>query len=36
MSLSGVVKVNYGNGRFAIVSRRYMNKIKSQILMTRK
>ena len=36
MSLSGVVKVNYGNGRFARVSRRYMNKIKSQILMTRK
>ena len=36
MSLSGVVKVNYGNEKFAIVSRRYMNKIKSQILMTRK
>ncbi|MBO4857864.1 MAG: LytTR family transcriptional regulator [Treponema sp.] len=36
MSLSGIVKVNYGSGRVAIVSRRYMNKIKSQILMTRK
>ena len=36
MSLSGVIKVNYGDGKVAIVSRRYMNKIKSQIMMARK
>ena len=33
MSFSGVVKVIYGNEKFAIVSRRYMNKIKDRILM---
>ena len=33
MSFSGVVKVIYGDERFAIVSRRYMNKIKDRILM---
>lgn len=33
MSFSGVVKVIYGEERFAIVSRRYMNKIKDQLLM---
>ena len=36
MSLTGIVKVNYGEGKVAIVSRRYMNKIKDQILMKRK
>ena len=36
MSLSGIIKVNYGDGKVAIVSRRYMNKIKSQIMMARK
>ena len=36
MSLSGVIKVNYGDGKVAIVSRRYMNKIKRQIMMARK
>ena len=36
MSLSGVIKVNYGDGKVAIVSRRYMNKIKSQIMMAHK
>ena len=36
MSLSGIVKVIYGDGKFAIVSRRYMNKIKSQIMMAHK
>jgi DNA-binding LytR/AlgR family response regulator len=36
MSLSGVIKVNYGEGKVAIVSRRYMNKIKSQIMMARR
>ena len=35
MSFSGVVKVIYGDERFAIVSRRYMNKIKDRILMSR-
>ena len=33
MSFSGIVKVNYANDRIAIVSRRYMNKIKEKILM---
>ena len=32
MSFSGVIKVLYGDERFAIVSRRYMNKIKNQII----
>ncbi len=36
MSLSGIIKVNYGEGRVAIVSRRYMNKIKERILINRK
>ena len=36
MSFSGVVKVIYGEERFAIVSRRYMNKIKDQLLMIKK
>lgn len=36
MSFSGVVKVIYGEERFAIVSRRYMNKIKAQLLMIKK
>ena len=35
MSLSGIIKVNYGDGKVAIVSRRYMNKIKSQIMMAK-
>ncbi len=35
MSLSGIIKVNYGDGKVAIVSRRYMNKIKDRILMSR-
>lgn len=36
MSLSGIIKVIYGEDKVAIVSRRYMNKIKDQILMKRK
>ena len=32
MSLTGIVKVNFTNGKDAIVSRRYMNKIKSELL----
>ena len=36
MSFSGVVKVIYGEERFAIVSRRYMNKIKDQLLIIKK
>ena len=36
MSFSGIIKVIYGNEKVAIVSRRYMNKIKSQIMMARK
>ena len=36
MSLSGVIKVNYGDGKVTIVSRRYMNKIKDRILMNRR
>ena len=35
MSLTGVVRVNFTNGKAAIVSRRYMNKIKSQIMMAK-
>lgn len=31
MSLSGVIRVNLKNGEFAIVSRRYMNKIRSEL-----
>ena len=36
MSFSGIIKVIYGNEKVAIVSRRYMNKIKDRILMVRK
>ena len=36
MSFSGIIKVIYGNEKVAIVSRRYMNKIKSQVMMVRK
>ena len=32
MSLTGVVRVNFTNGKTAIVSRRYMNKIKNELL----
>ena len=32
MSLTGIVRVNFINGKAAIVSRRYMNKIKSELL----
>ena len=32
MSLTGIVKVNFTNGKEAIVSRRYMNKIKKELL----
>ena len=32
MSLTGVVRVNFTNGKAAIVSRRYMNKIKNELL----
>ena len=32
MSLTGIVRVNFTNGKDAIVSRRYMNKIKSELL----
>lgn len=32
MSMTGIIKVIYGDGKVAIVSRRYMNKIKEQIL----
>ncbi len=35
MSLTGIVKVIYGDEKVAIVSRRYMNKIKSQIMMAK-
>lgn len=31
MSLSGVIKINLKNGDFAIVSRRYMNTIRSEL-----
>ena len=36
MSLSGIIKVNFTNGSDAIVSRRYMNKIKDQLNMVNK
>ena len=36
MSFSGIVKVIYGDEKVAIVSRRYMNKIKNQIMVVRK
>ena len=32
MSLTGIVRVNFTNGKNAIVSRRYMNKIKGELL----
>ena len=32
MSLTGIVRVNFTNGKDAIVSRRYMNKIKGELL----
>ena len=32
MSLTGIVRVNFTNGKDAMVSRRYMNKIKSELL----
>ena len=32
MSLTGIVKVNFINGNNAMVSRRYMNKIKKELL----
>jgi DNA-binding LytR/AlgR family response regulator len=32
MSLTGVVRVNFTNGKAAIVSRRYMNKSKNELL----
>ena len=32
MSLTGIVRVNFTNGKDAIVSRRYMNKIKDELL----
>ena len=35
MSFSGIVKVIYGDEKVAIVSRRYMNKIKDQIMTRR-
>ena len=35
MSFSGIIKVNYGDGKVAIVSRRYMNKIKDRILINK-
>ena len=36
MSLSGIIKVKFTNGKDAIVSRRYMNKIKYQLNMVKK
>ena len=36
MSLSGIIKVNFTNGKDAMVSRRYMNKIKDQLNMVRR
>ena len=36
MSLSGIIKVNFTNGKDAMVSRRYMNKIKDQLYMVRR
>ena len=32
MSLTGIVRVNFTNGKDAIVSRRYMSKIKKELL----
>ena len=32
MSLTGIVRVNFTNGKDAIVSRRYMSKIKNELL----
>ena len=32
MSLTGIVRVNFTNGKDAIVSRRYMNKIRKELL----
>lgn len=32
MTLTGIVRVNFTNGKEAIVSRRYMNKIKKELL----
>ena len=32
MSLTGIVRINFTNGKDAIVSRRYMNKIKNELL----
>lgn len=32
LSLTGIVRVNFTNGKAAIVSRRYMNKIKKELL----
>ena len=36
MSLSGIIRVNFTNGKDAMVSRRYMNKIKDQLNMIRR
>ena len=36
MSLSGIIRVNFTNGKDAMVSRRYMNKIKDQLNMVRR
>ena len=36
LSISGIVKVNFTDGKNAIVSRRYMTKIKNQLNMLRK
>lgn len=35
MSLSGIIKVNFTDGRNTIVSRRYMSKIKEKLCLTR-
>ena len=36
MSFSGIVKVNFTNGKDTMVSRRYMNKIKDQLNLVRR
>ena len=36
MSLSGIIRVNFTNGKDTMVSRRYMNKIKDQLNMVRR
>jgi len=36
MSLTGIIRVNFTNGKDAIVSRRYMNKIKDLLNMVRR